>query len=273
MPPLITVDIGNTRIKLGQFAAPGVSVAPGNQRGVPIPVRTLAMPTEGWNPQELQKWLAHVAADTPWWIASVNRPAAAKLNAWIADRWPKRMLADTDLPITAAVDHPERVGIDRLAAAVAANRLRDPARAAIIVCLGSAITVNLLTADGAFRGGAILPGIAMSARALDQFTDMLPLSPMDDLAGAPPALGTSTLEAIHSGLFWGAVGAIRELIARLSGSLPQMPGDGSRGNSGFQIFLTGGAAPSVAQYLGTDAMYVEHLVLAGIALAKPAERV
>ena len=165
MPSLIAVDIGNTRIKLGQFAAPGVSSALGSPHSLPAPSRALAMPTEGWNPQELQHWLADVPAGTPWWIASVNRPAAAKLSAWIAERWPKRMLADTDLPITAAVEHPERVGSDRLAGAVAANRLREPARAAIIVSVGSAITVDLVTADGMFRGGAILPGIALSARA------------------------------------------------------------------------------------------------------------
>ncbi len=261
MKSLIAVDIGNTRIKLGLFAALEGNSSWGKQNDLPAPSRSFAMPTTGWDPQALQQWLNDVPAETPWRIASVNRPAAAKLNAWIGGRWPTRMLADTDVPITTAVEHPEWVGIDRLAGAAAANRLRDPARGAIVVSVGTAITVDLVMADGIFRGGAILPGIAMSARALDQFTDLLPLSPLNDLAGPPPALGTSTLDAIHSGLFWGAVGAIRELIARLSELLPSAARP-------VQIFLTGGAAPSVAQQLDPTAKYVEHLVLAGIALAK-----
>ena len=59
----------------------------------------------------------------------------------------------------------------------------------MIVDVGSAITVDLVSADGAFLGGAILPGIAMSARALHEFTDLLPLVDMSELTAPPPALG------------------------------------------------------------------------------------
>ena len=61
---------------------------------------------------------------------------------------------------------PDMVGIDRLVDAVAVNRLRDAKRSAAIVDVGTAITVDLVSANGAFLGGAILPGIAMAARAL-----------------------------------------------------------------------------------------------------------
>jgi type III pantothenate kinase len=106
-----------------------------------------------------------------------------------------------------------------------------------------------------------MPGIAMSARALDEFTDLLPRSPWEELSVAPAALGTSTLSAIHSGLYWGTIGAMRELVARLS----QQAGNQS---SPPELFLTGGAAASVAAQLDSAARYVEFLVLAGIALAK-----
>src|SRR5262249_36157461 len=125
---------------------------------------------------------------------------------------------------------------------------------------GTAITVDLITADGVFRGGAIFPGIGTSARALDEFTDLLPRIPLEELTSPPPPLGTSTLDAIHSGLYWGAIGAIRELIARLEEPL------GDRVQA--EVFLTGGAAPSVAGQISPTALYVEHLVLAGISLAK-----
>jgi type III pantothenate kinase len=112
------------------------------------------------------------------------------------------------------------VGIDRLLDAVAANRLRHPAAPAVVVDVGTAITVDLVAADGSFQGGAILPGIAMSARALHAFTDLLPLVDVRELSSPPPPLGTSTVAALQSGLFWGAVGAIRQLLEILPGQSP-----------------------------------------------------
>ena len=131
-----------------------------------------------------------------------------------------------------------------------------------MVDVGSAITVNLVSAEGAFLGGAILPGIGMSARALHAFTDLLPLVDASELAAPPPPLGTATVPAMRSGLFWGAVGAIRELIPRLSGQAANQ----------VEVFLTGGAAPAVAELLSDAARYVPHLTLAGIALAAKAAR-
>ena len=128
----------------------------------------------------------------------------------------------------------------------------------ILVDTGSAITVDFVSADGVFRGGAIMPGIDMSARALHEFTDLLPLVSLNELGASPPALGISTVTAIRSGLYWGAVGGIRELIARLSASLAQPPA----------LFLTGGAAAHLAGVLGLEARYEPHLVLSGVALAE-----
>jgi type III pantothenate kinase len=158
------------------------------------------------------------------------------------------------------VAEPARVGIDRLLAALAADRLRRPDRAAIVVDLGTAITVDLLDADGAFRGGAILPGIAMSAAALAEHTDALPRVAMEQLERPPAAVGASTVPAIESGLYWGAVGAVRELIGQMSSDLDASP----------DVFLTGGASEHVAEILAANAMFevhhVPHLVLSGIAL-------
>jgi type III pantothenate kinase len=115
----------------------------------------------------------------------------------------------------------------------------------------------LISADGVFLGGAILPGIGTSARALHEFTDLLPLLAMHELRELPPALGTGTCEALRSGLFWGTIGAVRELIDRLGQTAGQTP----------QVVLTGGAAPAVAGLLQTSAEYMQNLTLAGIALS------
>jgi type III pantothenate kinase len=158
------------------------------------------------------------------------------------------------------VDSPERVGVDRLMAAVAAERLRGSDRAAVVVDLGTAITVDLVTPAGAFAGGAILPGLAMSAQALEEQTDALPHVPLDHWQRPPAPLGKSTVPAIEAGLFWGTVGAVRELIGQLSAGCESSP----------DVFLTGGHAPLVATALANSVSWtvrhVPHLVLAGIAI-------
>jgi type III pantothenate kinase len=122
--------------------------------------------------------------------------------------------------------------------------------------MGTAVTVDLISPDGAFLGGAIMPGIGLSARALHEFTDLLPLLDMPELAEPPPALGTATLKALRSGIYWGAVGGVRQLIELLARQIEGSP----------QVYLTGGAAPAVAALLAESGQYVEHLTLAGIAL-------
>lgn len=245
--------MGNNRIKCGLF--PSVSADP-----LPEPSRAL---TIGVGESELDR-LGTIVTDLPaaasWWIGSVNRPGATRLVEWLRSHRPEdriRLVAAGDLPLQVALERPDMVGIDRLLDALAADRLRRPRRAAVVVDVGSAITVDLVSSKGVFLGGSILPGIGMSARALHTFTDLLPLLDMSELDDPPPALGTSTVAAMRSGLFWGAVGAIRQLIVELGG--------GRRDRC--DVFLTGGAGPAVAALLGPSARLVPHLTLAGIALA------
>ena len=206
-----------------------------------------------------------------WWIASVNRPAATRLIDWLHEHRPTDrvvLLASGDLPLVVRLERPDMVGIDRLVDAVAVNRLRDPSRPAVIVDVGTAITVDLVSADGAFLGGSILPGIQMAARALHHFTDLLPLVSVSDLSAPPSPLGTSTESAMQAGLFWGAVGAIRQLIDQLSKAATSGRADGCGGSSTtapIQVFLTGGAGAAVAELLGHKICHVPNLTLSGIA--------
>ena len=259
MRPLIAVDVGNSRIKLGLFRQ---TVA----AGLPEPEATLHLTGRLPEFDQLDAWLAATGSGDPlrWHLGSVNRPAASRLIDWLRDHRPDdeiMLLTSGDLPLAVNLPRPDMVGVDRLLDALAANRLRTPGRPAVVVDAGSAITVDLVDASGAFLGGAILPGIAMSARALHEFTDLLPLIDMTELAEPPPALGTATVAAMRSGLFWGAVGAVRQLVEQFTGGhhVP-MVGDA-------EVFLTGGAGPVVAELMGTAARYVPHLTLAGIALA------
>jgi type III pantothenate kinase len=268
---LIAADVGNSRMKLGRFDCRGQGGG-----SLPEPTATLGLQIDNatgeFDVQRLEAWCGeHVPNESVWRIASVHRAAAERLTAAVAS-WAKqsgaqcavRWLTYRDVPLPLDVDEPARVGIDRLLGALAADRLRGRGRAAIVVDLGSAITVDLLTADGAFAGGAILPGIGMSARALAEQTDALPHVAMDRLERPPVTPGKSTIAAIEAGLYWGAVGAIRSLIAQLSAGMAEPP----------EVFLTGGASPQVVELLNADRQvrHVPHLVLSGIALVEVAQQ-
>lgn len=255
-PPLVAVDVGNSRLKLGLFEPGAPPLAPGL---LPEPAQTLDFVPLVDPFDKIADWLgAQTVAEAGWWIGSVQRRVAARLVDWLREHRASHitLLASVDLPLEVSLPRADMVGIDRLLGAVAANRLRQPGAPAIVVDLGTAITVDLVSPAGAFEGGAILPGIGLSARALHEFTDLLPLLDMQTLAEPPPPLGTNTVQAIEAGIYWGAIGGVRQLVELLGRRFPAPP----------EVFLTGGAAPAVAPLVADQARYEPHLVLAGIAL-------
>lgn len=107
-------------------------------------------------------------------------------------------------------DDPRALGTDRLVSIVAANQKYGAPL--ILLDLGTATTFNALDAHGDFVGGAIAPGLNMSALALHQFTAKLPRI---EIAPPPRALATNTGDALRSGIFFGYVSLIEGMIARL----------------------------------------------------------
>ncbi len=268
---IVAVDVGNSRIKIGSFL-PDLpcedtkpSTLPLTRRdALPQPCSTLGIGQGEDLAVELERWIEEQAVDpsTVWWLGSVNRPLCGRLREALKSLGMTqcRELEQHSMPIEVRVETPRRAGIDRLAAAAAANAVRQREQPVIVVDHGTAITVDLVAADGAFEGGAILPGVEMAARALQEQTDALPRSPRQLLNDPPPVLGRSTMAAIESGLFWGAMGGVGEIVAHLSRSLSVSP----------ELLLTGGMGPQVAEFWrdkGTPARFMEHLVLSGIALS------
>jgi type III pantothenate kinase len=249
--PLVAVDIGNSSTKVGwSFNSPA-------KGGLPVPSQTRSFPTGQLPGDEFVALLPRERCH--WLIVSVHRGGTDILLKWLAAQRPAdevQLLTHRDLPIAIRVDSPERVGLDRLAAAVAANRLRQSASPAIVVCAGSAITVNLIAADGGFEGGVILPGFRMSAQALHG-ADLLPLAVLSPNDTPPPVVGKCTEAAICSGLFWGTAGAVREVVQRMSAALAEPS----------EVFVTGGDLRQLSQHLGEEASFVPNMVLSGIALA------
>jgi type III pantothenate kinase len=253
--PLIAVDIGNSSTKVGLFDVAQLRAV------MPQPQRVLDFPTGAVPPAELNDLVGASAAC--WRIVSVNRSGRRALDEWFAANRPNediQTFAQSDLPISVSVERPELVGVDRLAAALAAWEsisLREPGRAAIVVGAGTAMTVDLISGDGKFQGGAIVAGFRMQAEALFQKAELLPLAHLTTESEPPSVIGKNTEQAIRSGLFWGAVGAARELIGRMSDGLTPAP----------QVFVTGGDLKRLAPLVSGQARFVPNMVLAGIAIA------
>jgi type III pantothenate kinase len=107
--------------------------------------------------------------------------------------------------------HPRELGTDRIASAMGA-RIAYPRKNIVVVDCGTATTVTALRRDGTLLGGAILPGLSLWPKMLASATAQLP--PIK-LRRPRVALARSTGEAIASGVFFGHVGAIREMVARV----------------------------------------------------------
>lgn len=118
--------------------------------------------------------------------------------------------ARAELPIRLLVDEPFTVGADRIANTLAASRLWQ--RDAIVVDLGTATTYDCITADGAFIGGIIQPGVGTSADTLFRRTSQLSAT---ELVAPKRVIGTRTDECIRSGVIYGAADSIDGLVGRI----------------------------------------------------------
>lgn len=249
----LAIDVGNTRVKLGLFAWPS-----SRTRGeLPACVeRTSLLADEPLPWEMLAQWQSTASNWMPAAIAGSNPSGVERLKStWPSSLGPvPRAIANSEeFPLSIHVDEPRRVGIDRLLNAVAVNELRGANRPAVIVDSGTATTVDVVSVDGAFEGGAILPGLALSAKALHEYTALLPLVSVLELGQATPdPLGRNTRAAIRSGLFWGQLGAVKELIER-------------QVSSDAEIFVTGGGGALLAEHL-PRARFEPHLPLQGLIL-------
>lgn len=120
---------------------------------------------------------------------------------------------DVALGIPVRLDRPQEVGADRLVNAVAAHAAYGGPL--IVVDFGTATTFDVVAEDGGYCGGAIAPGINLSMEALHMAAAKLPRIAVEP---PPSPLGSSTVHAMQSGIFWGYVGLIEGLVSRLRGA-------------------------------------------------------
>ena len=115
------------------------------------------------------------------------------------------------LPVEVRVDNPAEVGADRLVNTVSAHHTYGPNL--IVLDFGTATTFDVVGHDGAYVGGVIAPGINLSLEALKQAAAHLPHI---DITQPQQVVGTNTVACMQSGAFWGYVGLIEGICARIS---------------------------------------------------------
>jgi type III pantothenate kinase len=250
MKPDVVVDVGNTRIKWGKCAPEGV-------------VEIASLPPDdacSWTAQ-IAEW--GIAASACWAVSGVHPARRDQLADWLQHRGATVMILENyrRLPLRVAVPNPKGVGIDRLLNAVAAANGRGRVDTAIIVDAGTAVTVDWVDGNGAFRGGAILPGFRLMAQALHEHTALLPV--VDTREPNPSLPGTDTESAIRAGVYWAVAGGVKALIRQLSAqsSIPRRS----------EVFITGGNAGLLLPVMDADVRYWPEMTLEGIRLAAEAQ--
>lgn len=244
---LIAADIGNHGIKIER--------RPGDRPVAASPGPRLTISSAVAPPDSLANWLP--AEPAYWLVATVRRDAQQRLAQWVRQHRPQDAycrLTQPMVPIPVDLDNPGQVGVDRLLAAFATLEHEPDRCDRIVVDAGSAITVDRVSSEGVFEGGAIFPGLGMMGAMLARQTDQLPEIGRIAAADLPPVVGRSTVAAIQSGLYWGTVGAVRELVRRMSAEA------GER----VPVFVTGGDGGLLAPPLGLSVRHVSNLVLDGI---------
>ncbi len=133
--------------------------------------------------------------------------------------------------ITIKYDNPKEVGADRIVNAAAAYRLYGGPL--IIVDFGTATTFCAVTADGEYLGGAITPGIKISAEALFQRASKLPRV---ELVKPGKVIGADTISAMQAGIIYGYAGLVDGIVERMKKELSGSP----------RVVATGGLAELVS---------------------------
>lgn len=141
--------------------------------------------------------------------------------------------------IAIRLPNPGEVGADRLVNAVAAHASHQGPL--IVIDFGTATTFDVVAADGGYDGGVIAPGINLSMDALYRAAARLPRIAVEPPPEGQGVIGKGTVHAMQSGVFWGYVGLIEGLVARIASEIGERP----------TVIATGGLAPLFARHTAT----------------------
>ncbi|MBN1765026.1 MAG: type III pantothenate kinase [Sedimentisphaerales bacterium] len=249
---LIAIDIGNSTISLGVFTrekldrTEHVSVIKADSDSIRDMLTAFR---ELCGPQPLGAETVPIAVSSvnPMGLAIVEKSALEALNQNI-------LLIGRDFPLEmkVAIENPKTVGPDRLLTAYAAYAVIESS--VVIADFGTAMTIDCVNDNGIFLGGTILPGLNLSAQSLNEHTSALPHV---KIKLPDSVFGINTESAIQSGIYYGALGALREIVERFAMELGHWP----------QVVATGGNCKLIAQQCDFIDSLVPDLCLDGLYLA------
>ena len=231
----LVVDQGNTICKLAFF----------ERKDEPVDVMTCLELEISFLEELISRWHPEAC------ILSSVKILRPEIAAFLEANIPCFLLlsSQTPLPIRNSYKTPRTLGLDRIAAAVGAWSLQ-PGRNLLIIDMGTAITYDLVREDGVYLGGNIAPGIHMRLKALNQFTDQLPL--VEPESGFL-LIGNDTQTAIRGGVMQGIVYEVDGYFSDLQ-----------RKYSNLFAFLTGGDLFYFDGKLKNSIFACKNLVLIGL---------
>jgi len=242
----LAIDIGNTRLKWALYAQARPAELPLHQGAVFLEALDLLAEAD-WSrlPAPSHMLGCAVAGE------AVRRRVEEQLELWdIEPRW--IVSAPEGGGVVNGYDHPHRLGADRWAALVGARArvlARGPARPALVVMVGTAVTIDALDASGRFLGGLILPGFGLMLRALEMGTAGLKVP-----TGETVPFPTNTSDALMSGGVYAIAGAVERQWRRLRERCGAEPA----------LLMTGGATVKLAPTLELPFETIDTLIFEGL---------
>lgn len=246
---LLAIDVGNTQTHIGMFAGKELAA---EWRTSTDPRRTadeLALIFQeflSFHDLSFSKQVTGVV------IASVVPPLTGALREMVERYFhfdPLVIEPGVKTGMRVLTENPREVGADRIVNAIAAHALYGGPT--IIVDFGTATTFDAVSSSGEYLGGAIAPGVQISANAL--WTVAAQIQKVELM---PPknVIGKSTVESVRSGVILGAAAMVEGMVARLQ---EELLGDAA-------VVMTGGLAPIMMEALRIDVHYEPTLTLAGL---------
>lgn len=236
---ILLIDVGNTNLKWSWL-----------QSGEVLPLERVSYTADGVIAQAYHCW-SHAEKPEKIVVANVaGRQVEDELRHWFSSEWGIEMEIVTAMPQQFGVKNgyasPEQLGVDRWLALIAAHK-QSSGPTCVVDC-GTAITIDVLTADGQHQGGLILPGLAMMRQAVLDRTQIphVTASENSDLLAGDTA-GAIAAGSLH------AAAALVERVAQQMSSSPK-------------ILLTGSDAPQLKAVMNLRAKIDPQLVMRGLAL-------
>jgi type III pantothenate kinase len=253
---LLAIDISNTNIKLGLYQDETM-----RHHWVISTVRQKTSDEYAMLLSDLLRHVGYTLSDIHDTIISCVVPSLMPVFQDLALRYCGKQAVvinhSLDLGVRLLIDNPWEVGVDRIMTILAVHHLYGGP--AIVIAFSTATTFDVVSAQGNFLGGAIAPGLVISAEALSSAASQLFRVEMK-----PPhsALGKNTIENMQSGIIYGHVGLVQGLIARLRAEIPGVTPD-----SEVKIIAHGGLAQLMAPIIPEIQYVNQFLPLEGLRLA------